>query len=254
MGYYARIYTNSDSAQGVTVRVYSIDYGDFIADVPYDPYATDGTEIYIDSGAVEFVMELDSGYEFYRWAYRVGSLTAQLQYDYDDIYLFYDQEVDIIVRPEATYGGGGGGATVPVFIDFSTDEIDRIRFYYYDASGEEVTSDYIYSPEFLYVQANSWMRIRNLYFADAGLPPVYCTLPDGTEQMVIDENDDWADRDLYVDDWGGTYWFRTGSGGEGGGDTGSMVERHVYINGQRYIPYVGDGNGNMWEYTVYVSE
>lgn len=153
-----------------------------------------------------------------------------------------------------TEGSSGGGSveTVPVFIDFSTEEIYRMRFRYYDETGEEVSSDYIYGPEFLYVAANSWLYVRNLTLADGALPPVHCTLPDGSQQMVVDENDDWADRDLYVDGWGGTYWFQTGSGG-GGGDYGSFIERTVHINGQRYIPYISDGY-RWYEYKALIAE
>lgn len=247
MGYYARIYTNSDSAQGVTVRVFSIDLGDFIADVPYDPYNSEGTYVWIDSGPVEFVMELDSGYKFYRWAYRVGSLSATLQYDYEDIYFYYTDEVDIIVRPEAVIV-----QTVPVFIDFSTEEIYRMRIYYYDETGEEVSSGYMYEPTYLYVMADTELYISRVTLVDGVSPPVICTVPDGTVQTIIDETGYQLVEYLPVDDWGGTYWFQTGSGGDAP-DYGSFVERTVWIDGLQYVPYISDGK-RWYEYKTLIAE
>lgn len=248
MGYYARIYTNADSAQGATVRVYSVDAGDFIADVPYDPSNSEGTYVYIDSGPVEFVMELDSGYAFSRWVYRVGSETATVQYDTEDVYFYYTDEEYIVLCPETVAVN-----TVPVFIDFSTEEIYRIRIYYYDETGVEVSSGYMYEPTYLYVMADTELYISRVTLVDGVSPPVVCTVPDGTVRTIIDETGYQLVEYLPVDDWGGTYWFRTESGGGDEPDYGSFVERTVYINGREYVPFISDGT-YWYQYRAFIAE
>lgn len=250
MSYQARIYTNQASAEGATVTVFDRGTEEFLNPVYYDPYNSGGEYRTLYDYA-EFGVDLDPGYEFVQWVYRVGSETAEVQYSYNNPFIYREMEY-IVIRPEVQYTGGGGGGTVPVFIDFTTDQIERMRFYYYDGSGEEVSSDYIYGPEYLYVETNSWLTVRNMTIAVGASPPVYCTMPDGTQQMIIDENDNWFDRDIYIDDWGGTYWFHTDSGG-GGDDYGDFVERTVYVTGQKYVPYVSDG-GSWYKHKTVIAE
>lgn len=250
MGYYAYVYTNDASAEGATVRVYSIDYGDFVADVPYDPDNSSGTQIYIDSGPVEFVLELDSGYDFSRWVYRIGSATADVQYDYDNPNFYYTDEVDIIIRPETVYSGGGD--TVKVKIDFNTDEIYRIRLYYDDGSGDYVSTGSMYEPTTLYVAPNTTLELSQIRFQDGYSAPVQCTLPDGSTLEVMDENEEITNYP-YVDKYGGTYYFYPGSGGGDAPDYGSFVERTVYINGLEYVPFISDGS-YWYQYRAFIAE
>lgn len=60
-------------------------------------------------GSMRFTATPADGYEFSRWVYHVGSISAAVQYSYSNPFT-YTEEEDIWIRAESTGGGGGGGS------------------------------------------------------------------------------------------------------------------------------------------------
>lgn len=73
--------------------------------VAYDrAYGDDYLYVSGFTGYSVFTATPADGYEFYRWVYRVGSVTASVQYSYSQSFT-YEEEQDIYIRAESTGGG-----------------------------------------------------------------------------------------------------------------------------------------------------
>lgn len=65
----------------------------------YGEYDSEGGTVEVSSGNVKFEAEPEDGYVFKQWVYRVGSITADVQYSTKNPFT-YKEEQDIFIRAE----------------------------------------------------------------------------------------------------------------------------------------------------------
>lgn len=120
-----------------------------------------------------------------------------------------------------TGASGGSGSTancVQCYINFDTANITRIDIKHYatdDATATTTTR--LDAPGYITAQIGSWMEVYRLYNESGYGPPIYCVLPDGTYQEIVDENDEWANVSILVPTTNGTFLFTADPSSSGSG-------------------------------------
>lgn len=110
MSYAFTCYCNDPTIYTTSVYVYTIgvSYSNYYGSNTLGSWSEFSVGGFDSSWAMQFTATPAAGCSFSYWAYRVGSTSAALQYNYNQTFTYYGGQ-DIYIRAVGTSGGSGGG-------------------------------------------------------------------------------------------------------------------------------------------------